>query len=89
MGVMMIPGTSIAADALASGHHRHHHNSMRKHQDISQLNACDKSDCSNSGNNSASVGSYQHDSSVRVSKSMTKQTSTGIQIVLIARGYIG
>src|SRR5581483_11271769 len=58
IGVMMVPGA-----AFADGHHNHHHhNSVRIQQHISQLNACDISDCSNSGSNSASVDVPHHGS---------------------------
>ena len=46
IGVMMIPGANIAPGAFAGGHnhhHHHHHNSVKIHQSISQLNACDHS----------------------------------------------
>lgn len=70
VGVMMILGANIAPAAFASGYHpHHHHNSVRINQEISQLNACDNSGCSNSGSNSASVSSH-HDSSVRVGQSI-------------------
>lgn len=71
IGVMMVPGASIAPAAFASGNHHHHHghNSVRINQEISQLNACDNSHCSNSGSNSASVSSHQ-DSNIRVSQSI-------------------
>jgi hypothetical protein len=71
--VMMIPGANIAPAAFAGGHnhHHHHHNSVKIHQSISQLNACDHSSCSNSGSNSASVDLPHHSSNnVRISQSI-------------------
>lgn len=65
IGVMMVPGSPAA---FAGGfdyfhhHHHHNHNSVRIHQHISQLNACDHSSCSNSGSNSASVDLPHHSS---------------------------
>ncbi len=85
IGVMMVPGIGVVPAAFASGHHHHHHHhhhghhhhnhhsSISVHQSVNQGNLCDHSSCSNSGSNSASVGSGHHSSgNVRVDQSINQ-----------------